>query len=127
MNGDRWLVNSVPSPVTDHPSLLGFLLDLHFRAILEYAADRAVTAGDHVVTRLDAALDLHVSVVRDAGRDFDPVRFPILAHREHPFDDFLAFRFLGLLLELLIAELSGVVALVGRSLLLFALLDFLRA
>src|ERR1700704_685716 len=76
-----------------------FLVEDDFRSVLQFAADRTVAARDDFVPWLDAALDLHVGVVGDSGRDLHPVRLAILAHRENALVDFLAPFFLGFLLE----------------------------
>ena len=69
--------------------------DHHLRAVLELAADRAVTAGDHFVARFDAALDFDVRVVGDAGGDLHHLRLAAVLE-ENDFFQLLALFLCGL-------------------------------
>src|SRR6267143_6900194 len=102
------------------------LFDRDLGVVLQFAADRAVAAGNHFVARTDTALDLNVSVVGDPSRHLDLLSFASIL-LENDLGDVLAFLALGLLFLLRVYEVSGIVALVSELLYLFAPFDLLRA
>src|SRR5947199_757934 len=51
-------------------SLHSFFVEGYFDAVLQFAADRAVTSRDYFVAGLDAAFDFGVSVVGNSSRHF---------------------------------------------------------
>src|SRR5207244_6120731 len=84
-----------PSLLTIHLSLFRRLLVVgNFGAFLQLPADRAVTSRNYFVARLNTALNLHVSVVRDSGRHFDQLRLATF-FQKHDFRLFLALLFVG--------------------------------
>ena len=114
-------------PLASDPSVYfaGSLSIMTFGSVLQFPADRAVTAGDHFVALLDPALDLHRSVVGDSSGHLDHLRFASVFH-EDDFRDPFAIEFLRRFLLPIVRDLGVVVALVTRGHLLFALLDFFR-
>src|SRR5947209_19927415 len=76
--GPTGLIESRVSIIVDRHVLARllrrFLVVGHFRAVFQLTTDRAVTSRNHFVARLDAALDLPVSVVRNSGRYLDQLR-----------------------------------------------------
>src|SRR6267143_5569864 len=102
------------------------LFDRNLGVVLQFAADRAVTAGNHFVARSDTALDLNVSVVGDPSRHLDLLRFASI-FLENDLGDVLTSLALGLLFLLRVYDISSIIALVSQLLHLFVPFDLLRA
>src|SRR5438045_8194470 len=109
--------------VTSLPGRL--LLDGDFRVVLQLPADCAVSTRDHLVPRLNSALYLDVSIIGNARRYFELLRFPADFLEDHFVDFFPLLAFCPFLL-LGVYHFGIVVALVTLLLHLLAMLDFFR-
>src|SRR6266568_4380997 len=112
------------SLVTCHSSLHSLFVEGYLDAVLQFAADHAVTSRDHLVARLNAAFDFGVRIVGNTGRYFHYLGFGSF-FKEHDLGDSFALFFLCRFLGALIDELRIVIALVALRDLLFFLFDFL--
>src|SRR5205085_8963074 len=126
---DYWSVGSqqIRHFITSLLRLLrSFLVVSDLRAFLKFTTDRAVAAGDHFITGLNAGLNFHVSVVRDSRRHFRQLGFAAL-FQKHDLGQFLALFLLRSLFLAFVYVIRVVVAFIARGALQLFLFDFLRA
>src|SRR2546421_3932803 len=107
------ILQSPNAPLLLRSASLGcFFIVGNFGAVLQLSANRAVTSRNHFVARLNPALYLHVSVVRDSGGHLDQLRLAPF-FQKHDFCQFFALLFLGGFFLTLVHKLGAVVAFIA--------------